>query len=653
MIPVSELGGGSKVSRSHLPADDKLVRLEMLHKVAKELVASLDLQQLMQSIFQEIIKSLNAEAGSLWTVDKDRGEMVCQVADGPDGGGKIVGLRIPIGTGVVGWVGQKGKSTIVYDTTKDSRFSKAADRKTGFQTKTMICAPLKFKGEVLGAVQVINRKNSDTQFTDDDLGLLDDIAGYAAISINNARLYESQRRVKDLQAILQLSEEMTAHLDRDKILVTAVNASKDLIDFDRAVIALEANGKAKLAAISGQATIDTAHPENKRLAEVLEFLLSRNQEVWIPDADDYLAKSDALPQLVSHFRNRPETKAFWARVLKDEEGVLGIMAMESGRKNFIAKQQFEVLTILTAQTSIALRNAQLYQKVPFVGVWERIKAQGGESRTTQMVSVGIILALVVMVFLIPNPWSTVKGDLEVTPAVRRPLYASVEGTVERVYFKESDTVAAGEEIVRFDTRDLEREIAGKKAELEKIELQLAAEVSNPDRLTESRYRQVRDELQLRQEQLRRARITSPIDGIVMTPRMEDLEGKLLRESDEVVVVAGLERLEIEVAVSEKDIKFIRPVPPGIDLKDPEAVKGLQKATLKVESFKDEAFTGYITRVDQKLTDKNGTRVVIVRIEIDNPKEGGEYKLKPGMTGRAEIEIEPMTLAGRFMHALGW
>jgi multidrug efflux pump subunit AcrA (membrane-fusion protein) len=410
-----------------------------------------------------------------------------------------------------------------------------------------------------------------------------------------------------------------------------------------------------VAAISGQATVDTGLPETKRLSEVLEFLLSRNQEQWIPDVDDYLAKSDALPQLVTYFRNRPETKAFWARVLKDEEGVLGIMAMESGRKHFIAKQQFEVLTILCAQTSIALRNAQLYARVPFVGVWERVKAQGGESRKTQIISAVIVAALVVLVFLIPNPFSSISGTLEVAPGERKQLYTSIEGTVERVLLREGAEVKAGELIARFDTRDIEREIIAKQAELEKTELQLAAEVTHPDPLTVMAYRRIRDELALAKAQLESARIASPIDGIIMTPKIQDLEGKLLRESDEVAVVAGIERLRIEISVSEKDLIFLRPIPVGLDLKDEAARAKLQKATLKISAFREESFAGVITEISTQATrNKDGDVVVIATIEIDNPKDPeGQYRLKPGMTGRAEIEIEPMTLAQRFMHSLGW
>ncbi|MCA8940184.1 MAG: GAF domain-containing protein, partial [Planctomycetes bacterium] len=263
---------------SHLM--EKLKRLDLLHSVAKEFVGSLDLRSLMTNIFHEVIDVLHAQAGSLWLVEGSA--VICQVAQGPETDG-LIGLSLPVGTGIVGFSAAKGESVIIHDTSKDKRFSKAGDRRTGFETKSLISVPLMdIDGKALGVVEVINRRAGDGQFTDDDLHLLEDLATYAAISIRNAKLYASQARVEALSAMMEVSSEMTSTLDIDSVLVTVVNGSSKVADFERAAIAMEENGKARLSAISGLAVIDNSRPENRGLQSVLEYLLSRKMDTWIP-----------------------------------------------------------------------------------------------------------------------------------------------------------------------------------------------------------------------------------------------------------------------------------------------------------------------------------------------------------------------------------
>jgi GAF domain-containing protein/multidrug efflux pump subunit AcrA (membrane-fusion protein) len=661
----------SMISRSDLGLQSKVERLELLHKIAKQFTMSLNLHDLMQKIFSEIITTLDAQAGSLWLIDAKKGDLVCEVADGPDGGSKIVGLRIPVGTGVVGWVAQKSKSTIVYDTTKDSRFSKTADRKTGFVTKSMICAPLKIGDTVIGAVQVINRRDENIPFTDSDLHMLEDIATYAAISIKNARAYEATKRVNELKAILDMSKEMTSSLDMDSVLVTCVNAAKQVIDYDRAIVAIEHNGKAKISAISGEAAIDASTPDNKVRLELLEFLLPRDAELWVPDTEEYLAQAEAAsrggaawsadaakptegaapaPEVVKNYlKHFPSVKSFWARILKDEEGVLGIMVMEAERKNFMEASQLEIVTILTNQTSLALRNAQLYAKVPLVGIFSTFSNQTNWWKAlpwwARITSAAVLVAAILVVFVIPNPWSSVGGELEVAAVSKHVMYSSIDGRLKTVAVREGQTVKKGDLLAAFDTDDLQLQLNAKSDDLEKKKLDLAARSGMPDPLLTRQYQRVEQEIKLIRQKLREATVLSPVDGIVMTPKPENLEGKVFHTGDEVVTVAALDTVRIDIFVGEEDIRYLEQTKQGGEP---------QKVTFKASAYREQTYSGSIAAISPTAVDRAGKKVITASVVVPNPidETTGEPRLKPGMTGKAKVAIEPRTLFSAFLHALG-
>jgi signal transduction histidine kinase len=78
---------------------------------------------------------------------------------------------------------------IIADVGHDERHFKAVDEKTQFHTRNILCVPLILHDQTIGVLQVLNKKVGD--FTQNDADLLTAIASYAAIAIENARLYES------------------------------------------------------------------------------------------------------------------------------------------------------------------------------------------------------------------------------------------------------------------------------------------------------------------------------------------------------------------------------------------------------------------------------------------------------------------------------
>ncbi len=158
----------------------------LLNEASRAINSSLDVNKIMQSLLAQMNEFINAEGISIALVDKLTDELVYQVAEGA-GANEIVGFRLPSNQGLSGWVMKHSKPALVTDTSMDSRFTQSGDLRTGHRTKAMICAPMEFKGTVLGTIQAINPYNGI--FTQEHLDLLINLANIASTALANAQQF--------------------------------------------------------------------------------------------------------------------------------------------------------------------------------------------------------------------------------------------------------------------------------------------------------------------------------------------------------------------------------------------------------------------------------------------------------------------------------
>ncbi|MCA9973893.1 MAG: GAF domain-containing protein [Anaerolineales bacterium] len=159
----------------------------LLYEASKVINSSLDINEIMQLLLNQMNELLNAEAISIALVEKSTDELIYQVSAGI-GSEEIKGLRLPSHQGISGWVMRHNKPVLVTDAAKDDRFNSTADERTGHRTRAMICAPIHSKGEVLGTIQAINPTKT-AAFTRQDLDLLINLANIASSAIANAQQF--------------------------------------------------------------------------------------------------------------------------------------------------------------------------------------------------------------------------------------------------------------------------------------------------------------------------------------------------------------------------------------------------------------------------------------------------------------------------------
>ncbi|MGF1611765.1 MAG: diguanylate cyclase, partial [Kiloniellales bacterium] len=111
-----------------------------------------------------------------------------QIATGR-GSQALKDVRVKLGQGIAGWVAQTGQPVIVPDVSKDTRFFAKVDEKTKMETRSIVAVPVRFRDHCLGVIELINCVGP-AGFNDRDLALLEALADYAAIAIENARHVE-------------------------------------------------------------------------------------------------------------------------------------------------------------------------------------------------------------------------------------------------------------------------------------------------------------------------------------------------------------------------------------------------------------------------------------------------------------------------------
>src|SRR3979490_424903 len=165
----------------------QLQEVAIFNDVAKALTSSLNLDSILQTIMDKMAEFFRPDTWSLLMVDEQKDELYFAIAVG-DAAETLKTVRLKVGEGIAGWVAKHGEQLIVPDVEADPRFAKRIDDTTKWETRSIICVPLRSKLRVLGVIQLVNV--SMENFTDQESFFLQSICDYAAIAIENARSVE-------------------------------------------------------------------------------------------------------------------------------------------------------------------------------------------------------------------------------------------------------------------------------------------------------------------------------------------------------------------------------------------------------------------------------------------------------------------------------
>lgn len=613
----------------------ELERLRLLHTISQDFSSSLDFDELLPKVFDSVLSAVGAQGGSIWIAEGD--VLRCRLALGA-ASQKLVGTTMPVGTGFVGDVARKGRTTIVADAMQDQRFQQRVDRSSTMITTTLMATPMVTKGVTVGAIQVTNKVTGDGIFDDRDRQVLEGLAASAAVALRNAQLHTAEKRARDLALLLEISREITATLDLDRVLLSVVNLATRALTFDLGAVGLADKRGCEIRAIAGRETVDPKSDQTKRLAARGAWAMERKETFYL--ADRGRPASDAERAFVAAFGADLEADEIESGLylpLKDEEGVLGVLSFEAKGADFAGVTQRELAAILANQTTVALRNAQLYNQVPLVDALGALAAKKRAlmqlPRRRRQVYIGAALLGLAAVTLVRWPLR-IAGE---RPLFRAASYAEartlVPGIIERVLVREGTAVARGAPLVQL--RDVDLRTARDAATAEAtVAVRAAARAASQgdageERLQRTRAQALAQEVALLDEQLAATTVRAPVSGVVLTPRPEEHLGASLAAGDVVVTLGRTDTLELEFGVPQREINRV-------------AIG--QRVRLRVDALPQRTFVGTVSSLGEIPADSATDASVLfpVRARVANP----EALLKPGMTAHAKVLTAPSSVAGR-------
>jgi len=187
----------------------RVAALERILKISQILTSTLQLEPLLQTIIQAATELTGTQAGSIMLVDKSTGELRFEAASGSKRE-EVKRVTVPLEGSIAGWIVREGKPLMISDVRQDPRFYTRVDETTDFETRSILGVPLQVKGEVIGALEALN-KTGDGIFTQADVQTLSTLAAHAAIAIENARLLtEIQKAYEELSELDRLKSEFVA-----------------------------------------------------------------------------------------------------------------------------------------------------------------------------------------------------------------------------------------------------------------------------------------------------------------------------------------------------------------------------------------------------------------------------------------------------------
>ena len=186
----------------------KVERLSNCIDIANLINSELSIGRLLTRVMEATKKAFLADSVSLLLMDEKTGDLIFQIALG-ERGDKIKEIfRLKKGRGIAGLVAETGIPLNLEDVYGHPNFSPIHDQKTGYQTRAMLCVPLKARGTTLGVIQVMNKRGAPFCFSDEELDMLITIASSAAVAIDTAKMHQLILEKKTLERDLALARDV-------------------------------------------------------------------------------------------------------------------------------------------------------------------------------------------------------------------------------------------------------------------------------------------------------------------------------------------------------------------------------------------------------------------------------------------------------------
>lgn len=449
------------------------------------------------------------------------------------------------------------------------------------------------------------------------------------------RSYEAFReaiRARTEARKLAVVLDLVAAMDSEPRFLAAglawVNALADRFQCDRVSLGWLERGQVRLRVMSRTEHFDRQMGAAAALETVMEESLDQDEDVvhpppagarWVSrDHERYAAE-----QRAGHVASFP---------LRLAGRVEAVVTCERASRPFelTELQQVRLGVDLAARRLAELKRWDRWFGARWAGaVREGAARLVGPEQTWMKLAAGLTAGLLAVLFLVPVPYR-VEGKFQLRSDAVLHVTAPFESYLREVRVRPGDWVAAGEELLRLDTEELELEevaaLADLTRHLREAERARAASALAEMRVAEAQARQAEARLELVRHRLRQAALRTPFDSVVVEGDLRERIGAPVKAGDTLVRVARLDQLYIEAQVDERDIHELVP---GAEGEIAFVSQPRRKYPVRIE------------RIEPAAVPRQAENVFLVRCGLEVPADAW---WRPGMTGVCKLNVGRRSLA---------
>ncbi|MCX6901117.1 MAG: GAF domain-containing protein [Verrucomicrobia bacterium] len=365
---------------------ERFERLQALHNISTALNTSLDPRQVVSLVLREAVRVTKADSGSVVILNPDTGRL--DIEDSFGLGPKIMQVKLRLGEGITGWVAEHARPLRVGDVTCERRYVAVREG-----VRSELAVPLEFEGQVQGVLNVDSDRRDAFSAADEELLLA--MAVQAARVLHNAWLIRQLRqRATQLETLITIGQDILLPITLEEVLRHIVREARRLMQARLCSVLLLTPDREELELkASDGASEDYVHRPNLKVADCLVGVVARHKRhLTIPnvqESDQYrhteLARQEGLVSLLS------------VPLISGDEAI-GVLSVYTGEPHRFSNDEILLLKALAGLGSVAVRKAQLYEKV--VDVEEQLR------QNEQLSALGLLAAEIA--HEIRNPLTVVK-----------------------------------------------------------------------------------------------------------------------------------------------------------------------------------------------------------------------------------------------------
>jgi two-component system, OmpR family, phosphate regulon sensor histidine kinase PhoR len=332
------------------PLKQRIDLVDALAQIGKAITSQLNLDEVLNQVVATAMSLTSAGETSIWLVDDATGELFLEARRGIDDA-KLRRTRMPINEDTpAGRVIKSGKPIRTR-----SEPGEVQQVMTGYLVEALAYVPISLGGVTFGVLASAHREPGKS-FDDHDERLLGAIADYAAIAIQNARLYRAtdqalNERVRELAALNELSRTVSVSLNIHEVYRVLVEQVKRHMPLTQVYLYLRDESQPVLRPFSDT----TPLPKYPNRQGILGRVVATGEAVITNDIELHPDFDETLDMLVA-----TEPSPLAAVPLKAKGNVVGVLVVHNPPDSYFSEEDAALLRAFSNPVATAVENARLY-----------------------------------------------------------------------------------------------------------------------------------------------------------------------------------------------------------------------------------------------------------------------------------------------------